>query len=153
MFPAPRGKTGEVEEGNAIYCCALGKQGNPWGISTNITQKPADVLSDFGFKTKVSVKDAKSTCPGCMHGCAWILLCLDKDGLECSPQHVLWLEHSHDFSFVHCLMVWVSISPSCSLIRRAALACDLIGTPEVQTSARHGTEVNSVKALVWVSVI
>lgn len=28
----------EVEGGNAICCCALGKQGGPWGIATNITQ-------------------------------------------------------------------------------------------------------------------
>lgn len=38
--------------------------------------------------------------------------------------------------------------PSCSLIRRAALACGLIGTPEVQTRVRHSAEVSSVKALV-----
>lgn len=73
-FAAPRGQAGEDEEGNAIYCCALGKQGNPWGISANITQEFANVISDFGFENKVGAKEAKASCSGCWHWRFWILL-------------------------------------------------------------------------------
>ncbi|KAK4820021.1 hypothetical protein QYF61_017694 [Mycteria americana] len=71
MFAAPRGQAGEAEEGNAVYCCALGKQGNPWGISTNATPEFANVLSDFGFENKISAKDTKASCSGCRHGRFW----------------------------------------------------------------------------------
>lgn len=73
-FAALRGQAGEVEEGNTIYCCVLGKQHSPWGISTDVTWEFANVLSDFGFENKISTKDAKDRCSGCQHRCFWILL-------------------------------------------------------------------------------
>lgn len=45
-----------MEEGDAIYCCALRKQGNPWGVSANISWGFANVISDFGFENKVAPK-------------------------------------------------------------------------------------------------
>lgn len=107
------GKQGEVEEGNAIYCWALRKQGNPWGISTNVTRKFANVISDFSFENKVSAEDAEATRSGCRHRrfwsllwvfCAWRMMDLRKQ--EPSSQRVPWLERSQRyFSCARCLMI------------------------------------------------
>lgn len=79
------GGQGEVEGGNAIYCCALGKQGSPWGIAADITPGFANATADLCSENKASRGDAPASCSGCLRRCLWILLwilCLEDDGSE-----------------------------------------------------------------------
>lgn len=79
---APMGQAGG---GNAVYCCALGKQGSPWGIATDITHGFANAIADLCFENKASRGDAPASCSGCLRRCLWILLwilCLEDDGSD-----------------------------------------------------------------------
>jgi len=88
-------------------------------------------------------------CPG--------FLCLEEDGAEKAGALVSACPVAGAFATLFFLCALSDGGskhfPSCSCIRRAPLACGLIGTPEVQTRGRHGAEVSTVKALVGVSII
>lgn len=81
-----------------------------------------------------------------------VFLCVGYDASEQAGALICvscgWRAHNINF-FLCALSDAISKHfPSCSHIRRAALASGLIGTPEVQSRVRHGAEVSSVKALV-----